>query len=132
LLLAPSAVFLIGFTYGPVLQVLAGSFTVRGFGTGSHAGWGNYTRLFHDPHFFHAVTNNLIYAAGTIVPALSLALALAVAPARVITFRHAAAYRHSLAAADPSGCGLGAVHFHFPAGRRFVGSLPGTVGTWLD
>jgi sn-glycerol 3-phosphate transport system permease protein len=79
LLLAPSAVFLIGFTYWPVLQVLAGSFTVHEFGASAHAGVGNYTRLFGDPHFFQAVTNNLIYAAGTIVPALSLALALAVA-----------------------------------------------------
>ena len=79
LLLAPSAVFLIGFTYWPVLQVLAGSFTVHEFGASAHAGVGNYTRLFGDPHFFQAVTNNLIYAAGTIVPALSLTLALAVA-----------------------------------------------------
>jgi sn-glycerol 3-phosphate transport system permease protein len=79
LLLAPSAVFLIGFTYWPVLQVLAGSFTVRGFGATAHAGLGNYVRLFADPHFFQAVTNNLIYAAGTIGPSLALALALAVA-----------------------------------------------------
>jgi sn-glycerol 3-phosphate transport system permease protein len=79
LLLAPSAVFLIGFTYWPVLQVLAGSFTVRGFGVRAHAGLGNYVRLFADPHFFQAIANNLIYAAGTIIPALGLALALAVA-----------------------------------------------------
>lgn len=79
LLLAPSAVFLIGFTYWPVLQVLAGSFTVHGFATATHAGLSNYTRLFADPHFFRAVTNNLVYAAGTIVPSLTLALALAVA-----------------------------------------------------
>src|SRR5579859_8518 len=50
LLLAPSAVFLIGFTYWPVLQVVAGSFTVRGFGATAHAGLGNYARLFADPH----------------------------------------------------------------------------------
>ena len=62
-----------------MLQVLAGSFTVHGFGAGSHLGLGNYARLFADPHFFQAVTNNLIYAAGTIVPSLGLALALAVA-----------------------------------------------------
>jgi len=79
LLLAPSAVFLIAFTYWPVLRVLAGSFTVRGFGATAHAGWSNYARLFADPHFFRAVGNNLIYAAGTIVPSLTLALALAVA-----------------------------------------------------
>ena len=79
LLLAPSAVFLIGFTYWPVLQVLAGSFTVRGFGTAAHPGLSNYTRLFADSHFFHAACNNLIYAAGTIVPSLALALGFAVA-----------------------------------------------------
>ncbi len=79
LLLAPSAVFLIAFTYWPVLWVLAGSFTVRGFGAAAHPGWSNYARLFADPHFFQAVSNNLIYAAGTIIPSLSLALGLAVA-----------------------------------------------------
>jgi sn-glycerol 3-phosphate transport system permease protein len=79
LLLAPSAVFLIGFTYWPVLQVLAGSFTVRGFGASAHAGLANYARLFADARFFRAVTNNLLYAAGTIIPSLTLALALAVA-----------------------------------------------------
>jgi sn-glycerol 3-phosphate transport system permease protein len=52
---------------------------VRGFGGSAHAGLSNYGRLFTDPHFFRAVTNNLIYAAGTIVPSLTLALALAVA-----------------------------------------------------
>jgi sn-glycerol 3-phosphate transport system permease protein len=39
----------------------------------------NYTRLFADPHFHRAVLNNLLYAAGTIVPSLALALGLAVA-----------------------------------------------------
>jgi sn-glycerol 3-phosphate transport system permease protein len=79
LLLAPSAVFLTVFTYWPVLRVLASSFTVRGFGATAHIGWSNYTRLFVDPHFSRAVGNNLVYAAGTIIPSLTLALALAVA-----------------------------------------------------
>ena len=69
--------FLLGFTYWPVLQVLAGSLTVRAFGGAAHWGLGNYARLFADPHFARAVANNLIYAAGTIVPSLILALALA-------------------------------------------------------
>jgi len=76
-LLAPSAVFLLGFTYWPVLQVLAGSLTVRAFGGAAHWGLGNFARLLADPHFAHAVVNNLIYAAGTIGPSLVLALALA-------------------------------------------------------
>jgi len=76
-LLAPSAVFLFGFTYWPVLQVLAGSLTVRTFGGTAHWGVGNFSRLLADPHFAHAVVNNLIYAVGTIGPSLVLALALA-------------------------------------------------------
>jgi sn-glycerol 3-phosphate transport system permease protein len=76
-LLAPSAVFLLGFTYWPVLQVLASSLTVRVFGGAAHWGVGNFARLLADPHFGRAVVNNLIYAAGTIVPSLLLALALA-------------------------------------------------------
>jgi sn-glycerol 3-phosphate transport system permease protein len=59
--------------------VVVGSFTVQAFGTGTTAGLSNYTRLFADAHFFHAVANNLIYAAGTIIPSLTLALGLAVA-----------------------------------------------------
>jgi sn-glycerol 3-phosphate transport system permease protein len=76
-LLAPSAVFLLGFTYWPVVQVLAGSLTVHVFGGIAHWGVGNFSRLLADPHFTRAVQNNLIYAAGTIVPSLLLALALA-------------------------------------------------------
>jgi len=76
-LLAPSAVFLLGFTYWPVLQVLAGALTVHAFGGTAHWGLGNFTRLLADPRFAHAVANNLIYAIGTIVPSLVLALALA-------------------------------------------------------
>ncbi len=76
-LLAPSAVFLLAFTYWPVLQVLLSSLTVRAFGGAAHWGIGNYSRLFADAHFAKAVTNNLIYAAGTIIPSLTLALAFA-------------------------------------------------------
>jgi sn-glycerol 3-phosphate transport system permease protein len=77
LLLAPSAAFLLAFTYWPVLQVLLSSLTVSSFGGATHWGLGNYARLLTDPHFARAVINNLIYAAGTIVPSLALALAFA-------------------------------------------------------
>jgi sn-glycerol 3-phosphate transport system permease protein len=77
-LLAPSAVFLLTFTYWPVVQVLFGSLTVKGFQGAAHWGFGNFARLFADPHFAHAVRNNLVYAAGTIVPSLVLALGFAV------------------------------------------------------
>ncbi len=76
-LLAPSAVFLLAFTYWPVLQVLLSSLTVRRFGGAAHWGIGNYARLFADPHFAKAVSNNVLYAAGTIIPSLTLALAFA-------------------------------------------------------
>ena len=76
-LLAPSAVFLLAFTYWPVLQVLVSSFTVSSFGRATEWGLGNYTRLFSDSRFARAVANNLIYAAATIVPSLTLALAFA-------------------------------------------------------
>jgi sn-glycerol 3-phosphate transport system permease protein len=78
-LLAPSLVFLGLFTYGPVLRVIGESLIVGRF-AGEHAlGFGNYHRLFQDPHFARAALNNMIYAAGTIVPSLVLALALALA-----------------------------------------------------
>src|SRR5215469_7816118 len=78
-LLAPSLVFLGLFTYGPVLRVLGESLVVGRF-AGDHAiGLGNYQRLFADPHFARAAFNNFIYALGTIVPSLVLALALALA-----------------------------------------------------
>lgn len=82
LLLAPSLVFLIAFTYWPVLQVLWQSFVVQSFGGTAHWGAGNYQRLFADPLFIGAVWNNVIYAIGTIVPSLALSLGFALALAR--------------------------------------------------
>jgi sn-glycerol 3-phosphate transport system permease protein len=78
-LLLPSAVFLAGFTYWPVIRVICTSLTVKGFRSAAHGGLDNYRRLFADPHFFTAVVNNVIYAAGTIVPSVVLALLFAVA-----------------------------------------------------
>ncbi len=77
-LLVPSAVFLLGFTYWPIVQVLVGSFSVRGFRIAPHWGLENYARLFADPHFGKAVLNNVLYAAGTVIPSVVLALAFAV------------------------------------------------------
>jgi sn-glycerol 3-phosphate transport system permease protein len=59
--------------------VLIDSFTVRGFGTSAHPGLSNYARLLADPHFLRAISNNLIYAAGTIIPSIALALGFALA-----------------------------------------------------
>ena len=77
-LLAPSLVFLIAFTYWPVVRVFTESFVVGRFA--DHAfGLGNYRRLFADPHFARAAWNNIVYALGTIGPSLCLALAFAMA-----------------------------------------------------
>lgn len=78
MLLAPSGVFLIAFTYWPVLQVLVRSFIDHQFGQTAHLGLDNYERLFSDPNFWQAVWNNIIYAVGTIVPSLALALVFAI------------------------------------------------------
>src|ERR1700749_1613096 len=78
-LLAPSLVFLGLFTYGPVLRVLGESLVVGRFAGDQAIGFGNYQRLFADTHFARAALNNLIYALGTIVPSLVLALGLPLA-----------------------------------------------------
>jgi sn-glycerol 3-phosphate transport system permease protein len=77
LLLAPSLVFLLLFTYWPVVRVLGTSLLVGRFSGATAIGLGNYERLLADPHFTRAAWNNLLYAAGTIGPSLVLALALA-------------------------------------------------------
>ncbi len=76
-LLAPSALFLVAFTYWPVAQVLVRSFIDQQYGQTARLGFGNYARLFADPHFRQAAWNNLVYALGTVVPSLALALLFA-------------------------------------------------------
>jgi len=78
LLLAPSLLFLLLFTYLPVLEVLRQSVRVESFGGAAHWGIGNFRRLFADAHFTTAARNNIIYAAGTILPSVALAMALAI------------------------------------------------------
>jgi sn-glycerol 3-phosphate transport system permease protein len=79
LLLAPSTLFLFAFTYWPVLRVLGQSFLVGRFAGQYRPGLDNYALLFADQHFVRAVGNNIVYAAGTIVPSLALALLFALA-----------------------------------------------------
>ncbi len=78
-LLLPSAIFLFVFTYWSVLRVLGESFLVGRFAGDYRPGFGNYQRLFADAHFGRAALNNIVYAAGTIVPSLALALVFALA-----------------------------------------------------
>lgn len=77
LLLAPSLLLLAAFTYWPVASVTAQSFRITAFGGGGSWGFGNYARLFSDPHFFQTVRINLVYALGTVVPSLVMALLFA-------------------------------------------------------
>lgn len=74
---APSLVFLIAFTYWPVVQVTIAAFSERRFGGGASLGFGNFVRLFADAHFTRAARNNAVYAAGTLLPSLALALVFA-------------------------------------------------------
>ena len=77
-LLAPSLVFLTLFTYWPVVLVALQSVTVESFGGAAHWGLGNFERLFSDARFGRAAMNNVVYAVGTVVPSIVLALAFAV------------------------------------------------------
>ena len=79
LLLAPSLVLLAVFTYGPVGEVALRSLQVRRFGRPLEYGLGNYAALFADDRFLQALLNTVVYAAGTIVPSLVLALLFALA-----------------------------------------------------
>jgi sn-glycerol 3-phosphate transport system permease protein len=79
LLLLPSVVFLAAFTYWPIGQVLLQSITIEVFGVEATTfGISNFERLLADPSFGRALANNLIYAVGTILPSVAIALALAV------------------------------------------------------
>lgn len=79
-LLAPSLFFLFLFTYLPIFEALRQSFTLSDFqGRANGFGLANYQRLFADPAFRNALSNTLIYAFGTIAPAMAIALGLALA-----------------------------------------------------
>ena len=79
LLLAPSLLWLALFTYGPVGEVLFRSLQVRRFGQPLAYGADNYAALFGDERFLRALGNTGVYAAGTIIPSLILALLFALA-----------------------------------------------------
>ena len=83
-LLAPSLLFLALFTYWPVLQVLWQSVhgQLRVGGPQAYVGPLNFIKLFADPAFRKALGNNLIYALGTVIPSLVLALGFAMALVR--------------------------------------------------
>lgn len=77
MLLVPSFIFLTCFSYWPIFSVIIQSFRVTVFGAGSGWGTGNYTQLFADPVFWAALRINALYAIGTMIPSLFLALIFA-------------------------------------------------------
>jgi sn-glycerol 3-phosphate transport system permease protein len=81
LLLAPALTFLAAFTYWPLLQAMLSSLSTRRRvnDAGGFAGLDNYQRLLTDTDFHSAALNNLVYAAGTVVPSVVIALAFALA-----------------------------------------------------
>lgn len=83
-LLAPSLLLLGLFTYAPVVQLVWQALTAQSTigGPQLFAGLENFRALFADGAFRKALANNLIYALGTVVPSLVLALGLALALVR--------------------------------------------------
>jgi sn-glycerol 3-phosphate transport system permease protein len=78
-LLLPSLVLLAAFTYWPVAQVVWRSLLQQQFGDGVSYGLGNYARLLSDRGFGQAAGNTALFALGTIVPSIVLALLFALA-----------------------------------------------------
>jgi len=84
LLLLPSLVFLALFTYGAVARVMFDALYQRATPKAPlrFVGLDNIAAVLGDPAFTGAVVNNIIYAIGTVVPAIALALLMALALAR--------------------------------------------------
>jgi sn-glycerol 3-phosphate transport system permease protein len=88
-LLAPSLLFLVLFTYLPIVRVAVEALYHTPHGTGAAAtfvAFGNYAKVLADPAFRQAVVNNIVYAVGTLVPTLVLALTFALAVQRSTRF----------------------------------------------
>jgi len=84
LLLLPSLVFLALFTYGAVARVVIDALYQRATpkAPSRFVGLDNVAAVLADPAFTGAVVNNLIYAVGTVVPSMALALLFALVLAR--------------------------------------------------
>jgi len=84
LLLLPSLVFLGLFTYGAVGRVVIDALYQRATpkAPSRFVGFDNIIAVLADPAFTGAVVNNLIYAVGTVVPSMALALLFALVLAR--------------------------------------------------
>lgn len=80
-LLAPSLALLALFTYAPVVELIWQAFSApeRIGGPMIFVGLDNFRLLLIDPAFRKALSNNLVYAFGTVAPSLALALGFALA-----------------------------------------------------
>jgi sn-glycerol 3-phosphate transport system permease protein len=79
ILLLPSFVLLVAFTYWPIAEVAWRSLNQARFGQAPALGFGNYTRMLSDTHFVQAASNNALYLVFTVIPSIVLALAFALA-----------------------------------------------------
>lgn len=77
ILLTPSLVLLVAFTYSPILQVLFRSLLMRRFNGQGSFGFGNFARLLADPAFAQVAGNAAFFAVFTIVPSIALAFSFA-------------------------------------------------------
>src|SRR5260221_11854884 len=79
LLLLPSLIFLALFTFFPIAEVAWASLfrTAYGRRDAAFVGIDNYVRVLQDGAFRNAFLNNVLYAIGTILPSLVIALPLA-------------------------------------------------------
>ena len=80
LLLLPAMTLLALFTHWPALATFVDSFfsTPRPRRGATFVGLDNYRQIFDDPIFWQALTNNLLFAIGTIPVSIGLALLMAV------------------------------------------------------
>lgn len=81
LILSPSLLFLLLFTWFPLIRSVYDSLfdTRMASDEAPYVGAGNFIRLFEDSVFWQSLVNNLIYIALTVIPGVALALLLAVA-----------------------------------------------------
>ena len=90
LYLAPALLFLILFTYYPMVQVLWDSFFLKEYGAEKKlfVAFDNYRRLFADEDFITAVKNNLIYAIGTVIPSIVIGFGFALSLTQSSRFKN--------------------------------------------
>ena len=94
LLLLPSLIFLALFTYGAMGRVMIDALYQRATPKAPvrFVGFENINAVLADPAFTGAIVNNLIYAVGTAIPSIGLALLFALALSRTNAFNSVLQY----------------------------------------